>query len=256
MSKNIVFMTAVTVPGQESRSAPYKYGIKSWKHWCDKNNAELVVCDQLLFPLEELKINFHRYYAFDVLDHNEIEYDQILLTDADCIIHPDTPNFFELSEGKYTVTRAVGDVDWMIRGIENYSKYLFEGKTFDFCYRYFNAGFQVVNKKHKYLWDDMMKFYFERKEQIQWLQKTYGNGIDQVLVNMMVNLNLKDEEMKFLPYEFCAVDLHRLEILQDYRFLNCFAGIYQFNAIPGNHNEIYTTMIETTYKKLFPNDSN
>ena len=50
MSKNIVFMTAVRVPGMEHRSEPYKFGIDSWKHWCKKNNAELVICDELLHP--------------------------------------------------------------------------------------------------------------------------------------------------------------------------------------------------------------
>lgn len=246
-------MTAVTVPGQESRSIPYQYGIKSWQHWCDKNNAELVVCDQLLFPLEELRINYHRYYAFDVLEHNEIDYDQILITDADCIIHPDTPNFFELTNNNYTVVRCVGDVDWMIRGIENYSKFLFDSQIFDFTKRYFNAGFQVVNKKHRYLWDKMIKFYFDNKDTIIALQKQYGNGVDQVLVNMIVNLELGDSEMTYLPYEYCAADMHRLEILQDYRFIKCFAGIYQFNAIPGNHNDVYTTLMRTTYELLYKN---
>ena len=41
--KNVVFMTAVKVPGMEERSEPYKYGINSFKSWCDKNNCELVV---------------------------------------------------------------------------------------------------------------------------------------------------------------------------------------------------------------------
>ena len=38
MSKNVVFITAVNVPGMEYRSKPYKYGISSFKHWCEKNN--------------------------------------------------------------------------------------------------------------------------------------------------------------------------------------------------------------------------
>lgn len=251
MSKNVVYMTAVSIPSQESRSRPYKYGIKSWQHWCDKNDCELVVCDELLFPLEELRINYHRYYAFDVLEYNNVEYNQILLTDADCIIHPDLPNFFNDTEDKYSVVRCVGDVDWMIRGIENYSKFLFNGQSFDITQRYFNAGFQVVNKKHRYLWDKMLKFYFDNKDTIIQLQKQYGNGVDQVLINMIVNLELPYSEMKYFPYEYCAADMHRLEILQDYRFLKCFKGIYQFNAIPGNHGEAYTSMMENTYKLLY-----
>ena len=43
--KNIVFMVAVKVPGMEGRSEPYKYGINSFKYWCEKNNCELFVLD-------------------------------------------------------------------------------------------------------------------------------------------------------------------------------------------------------------------
>ena len=31
--KNVVFMTAVKVPGMEDRSSPYEYGINSFKHY-------------------------------------------------------------------------------------------------------------------------------------------------------------------------------------------------------------------------------
>ena len=110
-SKNIVFMPAVVIPGLESRSIPYKYGIESWKRWCAKNDAELVVMDQLLCPAEEMKITWQRYYAMDVLENSGIDYEQVLITDADCIIHPDTPNFFNMTEGKYTVARAIGSMD-------------------------------------------------------------------------------------------------------------------------------------------------
>ena len=47
MKRNIVFLTAITFPGQEYRSAPYKYGIDSWKHWCDKNECDLFELDLL-----------------------------------------------------------------------------------------------------------------------------------------------------------------------------------------------------------------
>ena len=140
-------MTAVRVPGMEHRSEPYKYGIKSFKHWCEKNNCELVVLDELIHPNDVMRINYHRYYAFDILDSSGIEYDQILITDADAIIHPDCPNFFELTDRKYTVTRADGSYDWICRSLENYSKHVFDGKIFS-LWNYFNAGFQKIGRAH------------------------------------------------------------------------------------------------------------
>ena len=88
MNKNVVFMTAVQVDEFPLRSRPYKYGIASWKKWCEKNNCELFVLDEMLHPNDVMRINFHRYYAFDILDANDIEYDQILLTDAAAIATP------------------------------------------------------------------------------------------------------------------------------------------------------------------------
>ncbi len=86
--KNIVFMTAVKVPGKESRSAPYKFGIESFKRWCEARDYKLVVLDQELYPNDVMKPNFYRYFCFDLLENSGIEYDQILLTDADAVIHP------------------------------------------------------------------------------------------------------------------------------------------------------------------------
>lgn len=249
MSKNIVFMTAVRVPGMEHRSEPYKFGIDSWKHWCKKNDAELVICDELIHHHDVMKINFHRYYAPQILEQSEIEWDQLLITDADCVIHPDTPNMFKMTNGNYTVSRAIGSMDWICRSMENYSKLLFNGFTFD-IFRYFNAGFQIISKKHEYLWNELIDFYFKNKDEIIHIQNNYGVGTDQPIINFLVHQS--KEELNFLPYEFCAVDLHRFEILdQQLTFTDCFPGIYQFNAIPDNHDAKWTKwFMEATYNKL------
>ncbi len=235
MSKNVVFMTAVKIKGMEHRSEPYKYGIASWKYWCEKNNCELMILDELLHPHDVMKVNFHRYYAFDILEENGIECDKVLLTDADCIIHPDCPNFFEMTDGKYTVTHTDGCYDWTCRSLENYSHFMFNNKTFPLG-KYFNAGFQVVDKKYRYVFDNVIKFYFENQEKILYLQNNYSIGTDQPIVNFIVNLD-KNIETKLLPYQFCMVDLWRKEILDDdLTFAKVMKGIYQFNAVPDNDN--------------------
>ena len=79
--KNIVFITAITFPGKEERSKPYKYGLDSWKYWCKKNNCELFVLDEPIFEPEVMVPNFYRYWCFELLDQMNIKYDQILLSD-------------------------------------------------------------------------------------------------------------------------------------------------------------------------------
>ena len=250
MTKNVVFMTAVKVPEMEHRSKPYEYGIASWKKWCDKNNCELVVLDELLHPNDVMRINYHRYYSFDILDNSGIDYDQILLTDADCIIHPDTPNFFELTDRKYTVTHADGSYDWVCRSLENYSKHVFGGKTFP-LWNYFNAGFQVVNKEHRHLFDKLVKFYFDNRELIQNMQETFHVGTDQPIINFITNLS--GVEMKILPYQYCMVDLFLKEILnEELTFTNVMPGIYQFNSIPDNHDAGKTLYwMKKTYEHFY-----
>ena len=248
--KNIVFMTAVKVPGMEHRSKPYQYGIDSFKKWCSKHNCEVVVLDELLHPHDVMKINYHRYYVFDILDNSGIDYDQILLTDADCIIHPDTPNFFELTDRKYTVTHTDGSYDWVCRSLENYSKHVFDGKIFP-LWKYFNAGFQVVNKEHRHLFDELIKFYFDNQELIRNMQETFHVGTDQPIINFITNLS--DVETKMLPYQYCMADLARKEILdEDLTFINVMSGIYQFNAIPDNHDASKTLYwMKKTYEELY-----
>mgnify|MGYP003112205751 CR=1 FL=1 len=249
MSKNVVFMTAVKVDEFPWRSAPYKYGIASWKKWCEINNCELVILDEMLHPNEVMRINYHRYYAFDILDNSGIGYDQILITDVDAIIHPECPNFFELTDRKYTVTHADGSYDWVCRSMENYSKHVFGGKTFP-LWKYFNAGFQVVNKSHRNLWNDLIKFYFDNQELIKNMQETFKVGTDQPIINFLVNLSGVD--MKILPYQYCMVDMFRKEILdEDMTFVKVMPGIYEFNAIPDNHDASKTMYwMKKTYEYL------
>ena len=250
MKRNIVFLTAITFPGQEYRSAPYEYGIKSWKQWCDKNDCDLFVLDEPIFEPEYCKPNFYRYWAFDLLDANGIEYDQICLTDADCIIHPECPNFFELTDRKYAVTATEGSMDWVCRSLENYGTIF--GKTFP-LHRYFNAGFQVINSEHKDLIEEFKQYYQNNRETILWMQSNYSVGTDQPLINYIVNLS--DVETKYMHYQFCMADLARKEILDhEMTFTKILPGIYQFNAIPDNHNAEKTMYwMKRTYEELYEN---
>ena len=45
MKKNIVFMPVVKDPNRIGRSIGYEYSINRWKHWCDKNGAELFLLE-------------------------------------------------------------------------------------------------------------------------------------------------------------------------------------------------------------------
>jgi hypothetical protein len=247
--KNIVFMTAVKVPGKESRSAPYKFGIESFKRWCEARDYKLVVLDQELYPNDVMKPNFYRYFCFDLLENSGIEYDQILLTDADAVIHPNCPDFFKLTNRELTVTHTDGSYDWTIRSMENYAHEIF-GQKFD-LWKYFNAGFIVLNKNHRELLKSFTNFYLENQEKIRFVQEKYKTGTDQPLINHFVH-NVFNIPVNILPYRYCMADLHSKNLLADDLLFTSIEGIYQFNAIPNNiENKLTYHWMEKTYNKLY-----
>ena len=83
-SKNVVFIPNIDLGNGRNKS--YHYSIKSWKNWSDKNNCEILVWEDLLLPVEEMKVTWQRYYLFDILESNDINYNQILMVDADTFI--------------------------------------------------------------------------------------------------------------------------------------------------------------------------
>ena len=236
MSKNIILLQVVDIPEMRKTRKDYnpdvfKIGAKSYEKWAAKQkDVEVLVVSDLLYPVSDMKITLQRYHAMNLLEENGIEYDQVCITDADAIIHPECPNFFELTENKYTVTHTVGSIDWVCSSIENWGKCLFEWDQFPF-YDYFNGGFQIFNKSHKHIHENLIDFYWKNKETILWLQDNFHVGGDQPLVNYMVHRS--GVEKKYLPYEFCMTDLVRCELLgDDMLFAKQFKGIYQFNCLP------------------------
>jgi lipopolysaccharide biosynthesis glycosyltransferase len=95
MKKNVIFIPAVVSNKGEKklRSTPlinkiFEYSINSWKHFAKKNNCEVVVLDQPIMDSNITSMAWQRYYALDILENSGINYDQVLIVDADTIVHP------------------------------------------------------------------------------------------------------------------------------------------------------------------------
>ena len=251
--KNIVFMMDIDIGGDgryaSNRRFGYKYSIDSWKKWCEKNDCELFVLNDLLADNNEMAICWQRFHLFDILEANEIEYDQVLMVDADTIVHPDTPNFFEMSERKFCGVHFDGSYDWVLRGIENYSKHVFDGYMMPWD-KYFDCGFMLVNKIHKSFFKKILDFYHKNVVTLKELQKTFHNGTDQTPVNFLVHK--EDIDLKLFPYEFNMNDMARKNILTDDLLFTKCGWIYQYNAIPYNKdNQLTNYFMEKTYKHLY-----
>jgi len=253
--KNIVFIPNIDLGNGRNNS--YHYSIKSWKHWCEKNNCELIVWEDLLYPVDYMKITWQRYYVFDILEANDIDYNQILMVDADTIVHPDCPNFFELTDNKYCGVMNEGDYEWVLRSIRGFGDELFDGKRIK-PWNYINGGFQILNKTHKDFYKKVIEYYKGNSDKIIDTIAKLKTATDQTIINFLLVENNID--VKILPDCYNLVDLCRKNLLyldtghwwtDELHFLEA-GWVYHFNAIPPNSmNRDTNYWIERTYKELY-----
>ena len=245
MSKNIIFLINI-VHDDSSKNQGYEWSIKSWRKYAEKYVHEVFVLDETLFEVSYMKPQWYKMYILDLLEANEIEYDQVLYVDADTVIHPNAPDIFDYTEHKFCAVRNYGDMDWVLRSMENYSKYIFNNFNFPF-YKYFNSGVMVFNKKHKEFFKSIQNVYHANKDSIIKMQSTFGVGNDQPVLNYFVNIEIPDD-YKVLPYEWNMQDMTRLEVLTEDYLHTRYGYISHYNAgvkpTPGY-------WIEKTYKHLY-----
>lgn len=246
MSKNIVFIIDIKRDGKTKKE--YQYSINSWKSFCEKYDHELLIMDAPVVDPSYMGVIWQRYYLFDILDSNEIDYDQILIVDADTIIHPDAPDVFKLTDHKYCLVYDDGDFDWILRSMENYHHHLFQDQPIFNCFEYYNSGFQIVNKTHREFFTTMREFYTQNSDTILWCQKTYGVGTDQTPLNYL--LRRENVDVKALSYKFNMSCMFAKEIVNE-QLQHTEAGyVMHFNGIPDKDISVPYWM-EKTYKYLY-----
>ena len=170
------------------------------------------------------------------------------MVDADTIIHPDTPDFFTMTDYKWTVCEFDGSWDWVIRSLEAYSKYIFDGQWFNF-WEYYDAGWILVNKHHRELYKYIVDFYNSKEKELKQME-TFHVGTDQTNVNFISQLS--GTPTKHLPYIYNMNDMARKEILTDDLLFMKIGYIPQFNAIPNNtNNQAVQYWMAKTYKHFY-----
>ena len=239
-NKDVVFIIAVKKDGQ--LKPEYEIGIESWRRWCKKNDVELFLLEQPVLPMEDMHIIWQRYFLFDIYDANEIKANQTLMVDADTIIHPDCPNFFNETENKYCMIHDDGSYDWVLRGMEHYSKYVYNGAWFNY-WEYGNSGFQIGNAKLRECFQHMRDFYFENIENINMIQQKWGTGTAQTPLNF--NLNLQNVDVKLLPYKYNMGCMIKKEVLAEDMLFTKIGWIYHFNGIPNKDEQVPLWMKKT-----------
>lgn len=231
MAKNIVFMTAIE--NAPDKLDYKKYCYNTWQYWCNKNDVEMQVITEPLYDVNKMKPTWQRWYVFDLLESNNIDYNQVALIDIDTMIHWDCPNFFEMTNDKFSAIRNDFDVNWVYKSIEGY-KHLFPNTDLNWT-EYFNCGVIIMNKKHKKLCNDITNFYFENKEELLKLQhETLKKGSDQTPVNYLVKKS--EFDLNYLDKRYNMSQMHKLGVLSDLMWRTGY--IWHFNGFSKKQRNI------------------
>jgi hypothetical protein len=254
--KDIIFIPNIKL--DNGRSGSYELAINSWKQWADANNADVLVMEDLVHPIEDMKITWQRYMLFEMLENSGVGFNRVLMADADMVIQPHTPNFFEMTEGKYVGVQANGCYEWLSRSIEGYRKLFWPDITVH-PWEYINGGFQIVHKYHRTFFESVVKFYWDNQEMLLKAQNELVRAsTDQTPINFL--LKQHGVPVKLLPEAFNLQDPCRKTLLKtddrqwwpdslDNLRKACY--IVHFNAIEdGNLKRDANYWIERFYNEL------
>ena len=244
MKKNVVWWIGV-----KNDKYAHKYGgwewmdisRKTWEDWCKKH-------DVIFFPFEEpinddlvnYRINWQKsIYCFDLLDEAGIDYDQIFLADATCMVKWDMPNIFELTDNKFTAWRETDNLNWVYDSVKGYEEF--------FSYKlnkhnYFSSGVIIFNKSHKDIFLDFKDLYLNNTEEFVELQdKIVRKGTEQTPLNYWVQKNNVELNLD-LPFSYKLTHIHRKDMFKPNWQLNedstpffiKYGYNWVFNGIPKN----------------------
>jgi len=224
MKKDIVFMTCFE---QAPDLLDYKeWCLKSWKPWCEKHGIELFILSDELRDKTIMKPTWQRWHVFEILEANGIDYGQVALVDVDTMIHPNAPNFFELTNGEYSGVQDDLMVEWVHNSIVGYQD-MFPNTKFDWT-TYMNNGFIVMSPKHKKLCKTITDFYYANEDELRMRQhQTLKKGSDQTPVNYLVRR--EKNPITHLSKKWNFTHMHIRGVLQNFLFLDC-AWLYHFNG--------------------------
>ena len=231
MSKNVIWWTAIVNPNHTEKYGGFgyfEYSKKAWEYWCKKNDCIFVdLTEPVEKDLNQFRPNWQKaIFVFDELERRNIDYNKIALVDSTAIPHWDCPNFFDLTDDRFTSWR---DMD----------KDFFDGFELD-SMKYINSGFMIFNKSHREFFQSLKQLYYDNKEKFMELQDVkVRKGNDQTPINYWLQINNIELNLD-LPVAFNLTHLHRREMFSynwqldedKTPFFLKYGYVWRFNGIP------------------------
>ena len=257
-SKNVIWWTAINNPAHQEKYGGYEYfeySKKTWQYWCKKNNVEFVeFTEPREKDLKRFNPNWQKcIFAFDELEDRNINYNKIALIDSTAMIKWDAPNFFDLTDDRFTAWRDMDNMKWVHDSIIGYKEF-YDNFECDIL-KYFNSGFMIFNKSHKDIFNALKDHYYKNTDKYIDLQSnTVKKGNDQTPVNYWMQMNNVDINLD-LPLAFNLTHLHRKEMLtynwqlehdKTPHFIK-HGYVWRFNGIPKDQR---TSLMSQTWQMV------
>ena len=264
MKKNVVWWPAIVNKEHKDKYGDYdyfQYSKKTWEYWCKKNDCIFIPFEvPVEKDLKKFRVNWQKIlFVFDELERKNIDYDQICLVDSSFMIRWDTPNFFGMTDRKFTACRDMDNMRWIYESIQGY-KNIFNGFDLDQS-KYVNSGFMIFNEGHKELLIKFKQFYIDNIDEFIRLQDVVvKKGNEQTPMNYWLQVNSVDLNLD-LPLPYKLTHLQRKELFSynwqldedKTPFFIKYGYNYSFNGMPKDQR---TDLMKQTWDLIKKNYSN
>lgn len=216
--KRLVYIVAIGMDVKE-------HAEKAWEHYCKRHGCDFEVIRES--SREDMAPHWERYTVFERFP----DYDEYIYCDADALVSWYCPNLFDLlpEQDMLYFVKDLASLEWVYNSIVGYED-MFSGVEVNWA-EYFTTGFIKFSKEHAELFDLILRFHEDNKEELNRRQyQTLRKGFDQTPVNYLVRGY--EYDFTLLPEIFSCGHLHRKDVLQNGMFLNVPTYIWQFNGIP------------------------
>ena len=172
----------------------YNITKQAWTKYCDKHNIDFLFIDKLLENIPHPKWNKHC-----VFEYTKDKYEKIGIVDFDTMPNWQSPNFFDLYDDEFCGVVDNESITWLDNSVNLYRN-RFEELNVDIeLGEYINSGVLFFTKKHKFVFEEVLKTYYDNKEKFDnW--NVPNTGRDQTVLNLILkklNVHRKYFDVRF-----------------------------------------------------------
>ncbi len=215
MKKNVVWWIGVRnnqLASKYDNFDYFQYSRNTWEHWCKRHDVLFVPFEE---PVEKdlfrFRVNWQKaIFCFDEMDRRGIDFNQIALVDSSSMIKWDAPNFFEMTENKFTAWPDTDNLKWIYESVQGYKPY-FDNFELDIS-KYFSSGFIIFNETHREVFQSFKQLYLDNIDSFVDAQdNVVKKSTEQTALNYWLQMNNVDMKLD-LPVTWKLTHLLRKEI--------------------------------------------